>query len=166
MKEMTKHVDKEFYNLLCVVYTINYCSFLSVLVSILILVVIFAGGTFLSSCTNLSIDLSLLSNTCMSNTTYHFTLAHKASWIPIKTKKCRLPFVRYADQRKTKNSSANAASTAKRNVGWRDEPGFRMNEMNEGSSAESDAILVAVSPKSEAKVYIKLYSSIWSESYS
>lgn len=148
MKEMTKHVDKEFYSLLCVVYTINHCSFLSVLVSIL--VVIFAGGTFLSSCTN------------------HFTLAHKASWIPIKTKKCRLPFVRYADQTKTKNSSANAASTAKRNVGWRDEPGFRMNEMNEGSSAESDAILVAedsasVSPKPGAKVYIKLYSSIWSE---
>lgn len=121
MEEMTRHVDKEFYNLLCVVYTINHRSFLSVLVSIL--VIIFAGGAFLSSCTN------------------HFTLAHKASWIPIKTKKCRLPFVRYADQRKTKNSSANAASTAKRNVGWRDEPGFRMNEMNEGSS-ESDAILV------------------------
>lgn len=150
MKEMTRHVDKEFYNLLCVVYTINHCSFLSVLVSIL--VVIFAGGTFLSSCTN------------------HFTLAHRASWIPIKTKKCRLPFVRYADQRKTKNSSANAASTAKRNVGWRDEPGFRMKETNEGSS-ESDAILVAEDEpisqskvKSGAKVYITLYSSIWSES--
>lgn len=99
-------------------YTINHCSFLSVLVSIL--VVSFVGGTFLSSCTN------------------HFTVAHRASWIPIKTKKCGLPFVRYADERKTKNNSAKAASTAKRNVGWRDEPGFRMKETNEGSSESND----------------------------
>ena len=121
----TLHVIMSFYT--C------HCSFLSVLVSTVSAAL--AGGIFLSSCTNLCVDEYAVQH--MSKSTCHFTLAHRASWMPIKAKKCGLPFVMYADQRKTMNNSANTASRARRNVGWRDEPGLRMKEMNGSSSSDA-----------------------------
>jgi hypothetical protein len=56
MKEMTKHVDEGFLPCLYIYLYMDHCSFLSVLVSPL--VVALAGGSFLSSCTNLCIDMS------------------------------------------------------------------------------------------------------------
>lgn len=50
------------------------------------------------------------------------------------------------------NNSANTASRARRNVGWRDEPGLRMKEMNGISS--SDAMSSCSRNESQPKVTV------------
>lgn len=73
---------------------------------------------------------------------YHFTLAHRAISIAIKIKKWALPFVRCADQAKTKKRTAKAQSTASKNEGCKEEPGFRTKEKNVDTPAsDSDGML-------------------------
>lgn len=67
---------------------------------------------------------------------YHFTLAHSAISIAIRTKKWTLPFVRYADQTKTRKRRVKAQSTASKNEGCKEEPGFRTKEKNPASDSE------------------------------
>ena len=55
-------------------------------------------------------------------------LAHSAISITIRIKKCTLPFVRYADQTKTRKRRANAQSTASKKEGCKEEPGLRTKE--------------------------------------
>jgi len=74
-----------------------------------------------------------------SSCTNHFTLAHRAISITIKIKKWTLPFVRYADQAKTKKRRAKAQSTASKKEGCKEEPGLRTKEKNPGS--DSDGML-------------------------
>lgn len=72
---------------------------------------------------------------------YHFTLAHRAISIAIRIKKWTLPFVRYADQAKTKKRTAKAQSTASKKEGSREEPGLRTEEKNPDTpTSDSDAI--------------------------
>jgi len=73
---------------------------------------------------------------------YHFTLAHRAISIAIRIKKWTLPFVRYADQTKTRKRREKAQSTASKNEGCKEEPGLRTRERNPGSpTLDSDGML-------------------------
>lgn len=74
---------------------------------------------------------------------YHFTLAHRAISIAIRIKKWTLPFVIYADQAKTKKRTAKAQSTASKNEGCKEEPGFRTKEKNaDAPTSDSDGMFM------------------------
>lgn len=75
---------------------------------------------------------------------YHFTLAQSPSSIPMRANICRLPEVMYAKPRSTQKRQANAPSRIAKNVGLRDDPGFKILEKKDSSLSSLLDAMVAV----------------------
>lgn len=78
-----------------------------------------------------------------SSCTNHLTLAHSRSSMNNRMKKCTLPFVRYASQTSTKNNAAKQQSTAKRNAGCNEDPGFKTKAKNP-AGADSHSVVAII----------------------
>lgn len=91
----------------------------------------------------ISIELKVL--------TYHLRLPNKPASISIKMKKCMFPPVIQASPTNTRNKSANAQSTMRRNVGCREEPGVR-TDVNENVSGAGDAIAGSCGGRSRVRL--------------
>lgn len=58
-------------------------------------------------------------------------------------KKCTLPLVKYASQTSTKNNAAKQQSTAKRNAGCSEDPGFKTKAKNP-TGADSHSVVAII----------------------
>lgn len=75
---------------------------------------------------------------------YHFTLAQSPSSIPMRANICGLPEVTYAKPRSTQKRQANAPSRIAKNVGLRDDPGFKILEKKDSSLSSLLDAMVAM----------------------